>query len=131
MGLISAISACLDSLQNVTSSAVANMGGNFEYELVLLGQLRGKENAEAARESDVDSLGSSTASNFTFLQTGQFARLAEQLNPYMGSESRIEALKLMLHAQVTIKLSCAGESELPLIFFAFVFYGHCCTKKTF
>ena len=119
MGPISAISACLDSLQNITSSAVANMGGNFEYELVLLGQLRGKENAEAARESDVDSLGSSTASNFTFLQTGQFARLAEQLNPYM------------LHAQVTIQLSCAGQSELPLIFFAFVFYGHCCTKKTF
>ena len=131
MGLISAILACLDSLQNITSSAVANMCGNFEYELVLLGQLRGKENAEAARESDVDSLGSSTASNFTFLQTGQFARLAEQLNPYMGSESRIEALKLMLHAQVTIQLSCAGQSELPLIFFAFVFYGHCCTKKTF
>ena len=131
MGLISTISACLDSLQNITSSAVANMCGNFEYELVLLGQLRGKENAEAARESDVDSLGSSTASNFTFLQTGQFARLAEQLNPYMGSESRIEALKLMLHAQVTIQLSCTGQPWLPLFFFAYVFDGHCCTMKTF
>ena len=52
------------------------------------------------RESDMDSLGSSTGSNFAFMQTGQYSRLAEQLNPYMGSESRIEALKLLLVSQV-------------------------------
>ena len=78
----------------MTSSSALNMANNFEYELVLLGQLRGKENPAANRESDVDSLGSSTSSNFAFLQTGQFARLAEQLNPYMGSGTN--TIKLFL-----------------------------------
>jgi hypothetical protein len=48
----------------------------------------------------MDSLGSSTGSNFAFMQTGQYSRLADQLNPYMGAESRIEALKLLLVSQV-------------------------------
>ncbi len=85
-------------LQSSTSASVKNMSNNFEAELVLVGQLRGKDSAH--RDSDVDSLGSSSGSNFASMQTGQFARLAEQLNPYMGTESRVEALKLMLHAQV-------------------------------
>jgi len=37
--------SCVESLHGVTSSAVMNMCNNFEYELVLLAQLRGKENA--------------------------------------------------------------------------------------
>lgn len=37
--------SCVESLHSVTSSAVMNMCNNFEYELVLLAQLRGKENA--------------------------------------------------------------------------------------
>ena len=46
------------------SSTAMNMCNNFEYELVLLGQLRGKDNHGMGmgghRESDMDSLGSST-----------------------------------------------------------------------
>jgi hypothetical protein len=58
---------CQSHVERLTSEAVLNMLDNFERELVLIQQLRGRENSLRKRENDLDSLNSSTGSNFSIM----------------------------------------------------------------
>lgn len=58
---------CLSQVERSTSEAVSNMLDNFESELVLFQQLRGRANSSKKRDNTLDSLYSSNGSNISFM----------------------------------------------------------------
>jgi len=53
----------------------------------------------------------------SFQNSGLFERVSEQLRPYMGSESRMEALNLLMSAQLCDVVASEGKKGTLIILF--------------